>query len=309
MIRGIRRRLPFTLAVAALTAYPATSQAQAAAGPAAAATNVLEVTAVDYAFRAPDAIPSGWTTIRFTNDGEEPHFVFMSRLPEGRTVEDYERDLSAPFSRAWYAVRDGQSSPDEALERLFGELPEWFAALEMLGGPGLTAPGLSTETMMNLEPGNYVLECYAKTADGEIHYMEGMVRPLVVREERSAAAPPAADIRITLANFTMAVEGEPGRGPHTVAVHAAENPEGGFGHSVHLARLGPDTDVDDVVRWMNWFDIDGLRTPAPAQFMGGVHATPKGHTTYFRVDLEPGRYLLVSEATGHLGVVKEFTVR
>lgn len=309
MIPSTRTWLCLIVAASTLMAAPAASLAQAPIDAPDGATHVLDVTAVDYAFRAPDEIVSGWTTIRFTNEGEEPHFVFVSRLPEGKTIEDYESRLSAPFSRAWYAVRDGRASPDEALDQLFAELPEWFPAVELLGGPGLTGPGRTTRMTMKLEPGNYVLECYAKTADGEIHYMEGMIRPLVVRTARSDAAPPTADIRITLSNFEMAIDGEPGRGPHTVAVHAAENPEVGWGHSVHLARLDPGTDVSEVVRWMNWFEIDGLRTPAPAQFLGGVHAMPEGHTAYFDVDLEPGRYLLLSEATGHLGVLREFTVR
>lgn len=299
------------LAAATLAIFPPASPAQQttpASAPLGRAAPV-EVTAQDYAFQAPDAIPSGWTTIRFTNDGEEPHFVFMSRLPEGRTIEQYETELSPAFARAWYAVRDAQATTDEALEALFQELPEWFAELEMVGGPGLAAPGRTTETVLNLEPGNYVIECYVKTAEGEIHYMEGMVRPLLVREERSAESPPTPDITVTLSNNQMTVEGDLTPGRRTVAVRVAENPEVGFGHSAHLARLDADVAVDDIVAWMNWFAVGGLSAPAPAEFIGGVHFMPEGETAYFTADLEPGRYLLVSESTGHLGVLEEFTVR
>jgi hypothetical protein len=297
----VRSALAPVLAVAALLALPPPATAQQGA--------VLEVTATDYAFRAPDAIPAGWTTIRFVNDGEEPHFVFMSRLPEGKTVENYETELSPAFARAWYAVRDANATPAEALETLFGELPAWFGELHMVGGPGLAAPGRTTETMMNLGPGNYVIECYVKTAEGEIHYMEGMVRPLTVTTERSTTSPPDPDINVTLSNNQLALEGDLTPGRHVVAVHVAQNPEVGFGHSAHLARLRPDAQVDDVVAWMNWFAPSGMAAPAPAEFIGGVHFMPEGETAYFTVNLEPGRYLLVSEATGHLGVLKEFTVR
>jgi hypothetical protein len=298
-------------AEAAARAGAAQAVVQAAAGTDAAmqGSSTVEITATDYAFRAPDAIPSGWTTIRFTNEGSEPHFVFMSRLPEGKTVHDYETELSPAFARSWEAVRDRNATVDEALQSLFEELPPWFPELNMVGGPGLAAPGRTTETTMQLQPGNYVIECYAKTADGKIHYMEGMIRPLTVEAQRSSASQPAADVTVTLSNNRMEMDGELASGRRTIAVHVAENPEEGFGHSAHLARLDADANVDDVVAWMNWFAAGGLAAPAPAEFIGGVHFMPVGETAYFTVDLVPGRYLLVSEATAHLGVLKEFTVR
>jgi hypothetical protein len=281
--------------------------AQAAPGGQAAA-NVVEVIGEDYALSAPDQIPSGWTTFRFRNEGQEPHFVLVSRLPEGITIEDYETDLSAEFVRAWYAVRDGELTQDEAMARLFASLPEWFPGVEFLGGPGLTAPGLATETTLNLEPGNYVLECYMKTEAGEFHYSEGMIRPMRVSETRSAAAPPDADIRITLSNFEMNIEGDLTPGRHVVEIHIAENPEQGFGHNVHVARLEPDTEVSEVVEWMNAFDLTGLSSPGPATFIGGAQIMPAGHTAYVTIELEPGRYLFVSEYTGHQGVLQEIVV-
>lgn len=312
MTRSIRRASFPVLAVLVLAGLrPASAFAQDPAPDARSFDDatVVEVTAQDYAFSAPATIPSGWTMIRFTNEGEEPHFVFMSRLPEGRTIEHYETELHPAFAAAWYAVRDGGATTDEAMQTLFQELPAWFPELQLIGGPGLASPGRTTETLMHLQPGNYVLECYVKTAAGEIHYMEGMVRPLVVTEQRSTTSPPDPDITVTLANDGMAITGDLTAGRRIVAVHVLENPEVGFGHSAHLARLDADTDVDDIVAWMNWFGDGGLAAPAPAEFIGGVHFMPEGETAYFTAQLEPGRYLLVSESTAHLGVLKEFTVR
>lgn len=273
-----------------------------------AAPHVLEVTATDYAFRAPASAPAGWTTIRFKNEGDEPHFVFMSRLPPGRTVEDYERELSPVFAKAWESVRGGATT-DQAMERLMQELPPWFPELQMVGGPGLVSPGGTSETMLRLEPGNYVMECYVKTEDGRIHYMDGMVRPLTVTAQRTAAAQPRPDIAVTLSNNEIALSGDVAAGRRVFSVHWKENPEQGFGHSAHLARLQPETSVDEVVAWMNWFGLKGLAAPAPAEFVGGLHFMPTGETAYFMADLEPGRYLLVSENTAHLGVYREFMVR
>lgn len=280
----------------------------AAQQPAPNGAAILEITATDYAFRAPASAAAGWTTIRFTNEGEEPHFVFMSRLPEGRTVDDYERELSPVFARAWEAVRGG-TSPDDAMQALMDDLPAWFPDLQMVGGPGLAARGLTTQTVLRLEPGNYVLECYVKTADGKIHYMEGMIRPLTVTAARTATTAPAPDITVTLSNEGMELAGAVAAGRRVFAVHWKENPEQGFGHSAHLARLQPDTNVDDVVAWMNWFSATGLSAPAPAEFIGGLHFMPTGETAYFTADLEPGRYLLISESTAHLGMHREFIVR
>jgi hypothetical protein len=296
------------LALAAATIALAQTHALEAQSSSPAAAAVVEVIAEDYALSAPAEIPAGWTTFRFRNEGEEPHFLIVARLPAGITIEDYETDLLAQFNEAWYAVRDRGVDQNEAMGQLFEALPEWFPAVEFLGGPGMTAPGRTTETTLSLEPGSYVLECYMKTEAGEFHSMEGMIRPIRITEARSEAGPPEADIRITLSNFEMAIEGELTPGRHVVEVHIAENPEQGFGHNVHVARMGPETDVDEVVRWMNSFDVTGLRSPGPATFIGGAQIMPAGHTAYFTVDLEPGRYLFVSEYTGHQGVLQEVTV-
>ncbi len=293
---------------------PAPPPAAPPPAPAAAATprpapSVVEITAVDYAFQAPEVIPSGWTTIRFRNEGEEHHMIFLARLPEGQTFESYVAELEVPFSRAWYAIRDRELDQEQALARMFQELPAWFGDLDFPGGSGIAAPGVTTEVTLNLQPGTYVMECYIKTPEGEVHYMEGMARAITVSPRPSGARPPQPDIQVTLSNFDMEVRGNLTPGRRTVAVHVAENPEQGFGHSVHVARVEPGTDPKKVVQWMNWFALDGLRTPAPAHFVGGMHPLPEGQTAYFTANLEPGRYLFVSEATGAQGVRREVTVR
>jgi hypothetical protein len=307
------RTLALVLAGAVATLVgPASSSAQSAqaagATAAAASATVVDLVAEDYAFSAPDQIPSGWTTFRFRNEGEEPHFVLVTRLPAGFTIEQYETELSVEFNRAWVAVRDGELGQDEAMARLFEALPEWFGGLEFLGGPGLVSPGRASETTLKLEPGNYVLECYMKTQEGEFHYMEGMIRPLRVTEASSQTTPPDAGVRITLSNFEMEIDGDLTPGRHVVEVHIQENPEQGFGHNVHVARMAPGSDPGEVVQWMNAFDLAGLSPPGPATFIGGVQMMPAGHTAYVTLDLAPGRYLFVSEYTGHQGVLREVTV-
>lgn len=269
---------------------------------------VVQITAEDYAFQAPDEMPSGWSNIRYTNEGDEPHFLFIARLPEGRTFDEYATDILGPFNSIWYDLRDEGLSQEKAAERFGTDLPEWFWTVDFMGGAGIIPPGVSSDLTLNLEPGTYVLECYMKTADGELHNMEGMLREITVTETPSGLTPPEADIDITLSNFEMAIDGNLTPGKHTVAVHVKEHPEEGFGHNVHVSRLEPDTDIDDLVRWMNFMETDGLQTPGSTTFAGGMHILPAGDTGYFTVDLEPGRYLFVSEYTGHMGVLQEVVV-
>jgi len=191
---------------------------------------------------------------------------------------------------------------------LGGLLPEWFGSVQQMGGAGLLAPGLAVRTTMNLVPGTYVIECYVKTADGTFHTSLGMLRPITVTDAPSGGSAPEADIQITLSNFEIAVEGEARPGENTVAVRFDEHPEFGLGNDVHVVRLEEGMSVDDVIPWMDWMNLDGLREPAPAVFVGGVQEMPVGQTAYFTVTLEPGRYAWISESTASQGMVKEFTV-
>jgi hypothetical protein len=269
---------------------------------------VVEVIAADYAFQAPAEIPSGWTTFRFRNEGREHHFFTLTRLPADKTLEDYQREVGAPFDTVWDALKTGAADKVQAGEMLGRLLPAWYASAQPMGGAGLVAPGRSVRTTVNLVPGTYVMECYVKTADGTFHASLGMQRPITVTEEASGGTPPDADIDITLTNFEIAVEGALTSGEHNVAVHFVEHPEIGLGNDVHLVRLEDGMSVDEVVPWMDWMNLNGLRAPAPAEFVGGVQEMPVGHTGYFSVDLEPGRYAWISESAAAQGMVKEFTV-
>jgi hypothetical protein len=285
-----------------------TSHAQAQSSEADHSDHAITILAEDYAFDAPDQIPSGWTTFEYANEGEEGHFLILARLPDGKTFDELASTVSPTFNEIWYELRDGEISQEEAFEKLGVELPEWFWAVEFMGGPGLISPGLTTKATVHLKPGTYYMECYAKTEEGEFHSIEGMMRELTVTDARSEAAPPEADIDITLSNFELDIEGTLTPGTHTVSVHVAEHPEEGFGHNVHVARMEPGIDVDEIVRWMNSFEITGMQPPAPTKLVGGMQTLPEGQTGYFTLDLEPGRYLFVAENTGHLGVMQEVNI-
>jgi len=270
--------------------------------------HVVEVTARDYTFEVTGEIPSGWTTFRMKNEGNEHHFFLLTRLPEGTTFEEYVEEAGVAFETAWDSLRTGEMDQAEAGQLLGGLLPEWYATVTPMGGTGLVAAGGVAQTSLNLDPGNYVMECYVKTRDGIFHTTLGMARPFTVTQERSGASEPEADLEVVLSNYEVAITGETTAGEHTVAVRFEEHPEFGLGNDVHLARMKDGVDLNEVARWMDWMELSGLLAPAPAEFLGGAQEMPIGHTAYFTVHLEPGRYGWLTEASPDKRMFKEFTI-
>ncbi len=270
---------------------------------------LILIRAEDYAFRAPSTFPSGWVNLRFENQGEEDHFLLIWRLPEGKTFDEYAAEVAEPFQEHYTRYRAGEVDQATFFEQLIAAIPEWFYEAVPMGGPGFTAPGRTSETIIYLEPGdNYVLECYVRSMieDHRFHGMEGMLRPLIVTAEAAGLEPPEVDIEITISNSGLVVTGNPSAGSQTVRVRVEEVPEGLIRHNVHLARLEGDQAAADGARWLNW--VDALLPPAPVEFLGGAGQTVSGRESYLTVDLEPGRYAWISEMHGIDGFVHEFTV-
>lgn len=281
----------------------------AVGGAGASESGVILVRAEDYAFTAPPTFPSGWVNLRLENQGEEDHFLLVWRLPEGKIFDDYAAEVAQPFQEHYTRYRAGEVDQAAFFEQLIAALPEWFYEAVPMGGPGLTAPGRTSETLIYLEPGdNYVLECYvrSKIKDHRFHGSEGMLRPLLVTAEASGLVPPEADIEITISNSGLTVAGDASAGSHMVRVRVEDVPEGFIRHNVHLARLEGDQAAADVAPWLNW--VDALLPPAPVDFLGGAGQTVSGRESYLRIDLEPGRYAWISEMHGIDGFVHEFTV-
>ena len=106
---------------------------------------VLEMTALDYSFAAPDTIRSGWTTLAMTNKGEEHHLFVLLSLPTGKTIGDLQAAVYAPFDTLRSQLHEGaidSTTYRKRLERLGRSIPEWYTDnTDLMGGVGLTAPG------------------------------------------------------------------------------------------------------------------------------------------------------------------------
>lgn len=276
---------------------------------------VVDVKAVGLKFEAPDSIPSGWTTFRFENTADVPHFAVIERLPEGFGIADHQEQVAPVFQIGMDYLSAGK--PDSAFAA-FGNIPEWFGEIVFTGGPGLTAPGRTSQSTVYLEPGTYLLECYVKT-DGNFHSYNanpgnyGMVHQFTVTEDVSEAPVPTADLNITLSNERgIEVDSLIAPGEHTIAVHfeSQQQHENFVQNDIHLARLGADADLPELASWVDWTQPTGLQDPSSVEFLGGLEEMPAGSTGYFTVTLEPGRYAWVSEVTNPAdkGMLKVFTV-
>jgi len=253
---------------------------------------VVEVTALDYAFVAPDTIRSGWTTLRLNNEtAEEIHEIDLSRLPEGVTYADFEKTIPV-WSRITERVQAGELvGPGEVYKAAGPMLPDWAPA-EAITGRGLVSPGRTAEKTVDLEPGTYAMYCFVKSPDGRAHLAKGMSRRLVVSGDSTGATEPEADVEVTVGGDAVDQEGALSPGTNTIAARFDEESKGY--QTIHLIRVEDDTDLEAVEQWQNWYTEDGLMAPAPAEFLGGgtvQSERSKGDVAYFSVeDLEPGQY-------------------
>lgn len=269
--------------------------------------DVVTVTARDFSFESVNEIPSGWTTFKFKNMGHAEHFFLLSLLPDSISFNMYLEQVAKPFDSVYDSIKAGMSKSD-AINLLVKLVPSWyFASVKAMGGSGIIGAGKTSQTTLSLVPGTYSMECYIKEK-GVFHTALGMIKAITVTEETSTLIPPVADVEINLTNSGIDTEGEIEAGMNTIAVHFKEHPEAGLGNDIHLIKMNDNTDIDEVLSWMDWMNITGLEPPAPAEFLGGSQEMPVGYTSYFTVDLEPGNYAFITESAFAPGMAKTFSV-
>ena len=274
--------------------------------------NVIQIITKNMEFQIADEIPSGWNTFRYTNQSSQVHFFLIDKYPEGKTIENAEKDVAPIFQEGMDLITQGKAEEGFAA---FGKLPEWFGEVVFLGGSGMVSPGQTCETTLKLDPGYYILECYVKMANGKFHSTMGMVKELVVTEKKSNISPPATSIKINISSTQGIEYSDPIlKGSNTFSVYFEDQivHENFVGHDINLVRLDENADINALGKWVNWADPKGLITPSPdgITFLGGVNDMPAGSTGYFSVKLEPGNYALISEVPNALekNLLKQFSI-
>jgi len=128
-------------------------------GPGEGATTVLDanatridVTATDYAFAAPSTAPAGRASLVLVNNGKEAHFMGLSKLKPGVTMQEV------------MAAEDPSTVTDGS----------W--------GSDFAAPGGKDDEVLTLDltPGTYALFCWVTGPTGQPHAMMGMQHEIVV---------------------------------------------------------------------------------------------------------------------------------
>jgi hypothetical protein len=258
-----RSLLPLIALLAACATKDASKSASASDSThtvAAAKPHQMTVVATDYKFDAPDQVPAGMMTIHLVDNGSELHHVAFVKLNDGKTVADIEQAMKTQ-----------------------GPMPSW--AVDYGGvNPPHPGGGMATTTE-TLEPGNYALLCFVPSPDGTPHFAKGMVRPLTVTASTDASAPaPAADIDMTLNNYSFTTSKPITAGKHTIRIRN----DASQSHELVLARLAPGKKAEDLPAW-----VEKPVGPPPGEPIGGVPAIEKGATAFITVDFTPGDYAFV----------------
>ncbi len=177
------------------TAAPAIFAPQAMAAKPSA--NKVDIVTTEYAIEAPKTLPTGWTTFSFTNKGGQVHFVAMYRLVEGKTIDDQLKHVAPVFDPLMEGLRSGELTKADIGPFFQEHVPEWGLQMTWVGGAGLLAPGLSTESTFLIDkPGTYLVECYVKAPDGKWHTLMGMLQQIDVHESDTKASPPQQTIHL-----------------------------------------------------------------------------------------------------------------
>jgi len=248
-----------------------------------AAARTVEFDAVDYAFNAPSTLPSGLTTIRLTNHGQEPHHAQLLRLNDGVDFDTFTQALQ----------REGEG----ALRLTSAE-----------GGPGTTNPDGSAEVVLDLKPGSYALACFISGPDGAPHLMKGMLKPIEVTQSDESPIAPATQATFTMKDFSFDM-------PSTLRYGRATYKVVNIGpqmHELNIVKLATGKTLRDALEWEQ-----APAGPPPFAAAGGMNAFSADGSGYMTLDLEPGTYVAIcnvpdpSSGTphSHLGMVKEFTVQ
>ena len=261
-----------------------------AASPAAVSppdSNVVIITATEYAFEAPDTIAAGAVTFRLLNKGAQIHHAQLVKLLPGHTLEELLALMKEP-----------------------GPMPAW--AIEV-GGPNAPAAGAEANATVMLSAGNYALICFVDVPDHAPHFTKGMSRALTVVPRTTPgftagpSTPPKADLSLTLFDYNFTASKPLVAGKQVIRVVNKSSQS----HEVQLFKLEPNRSVQHMLQWLE--NPEGM---APGVGIGGVAALAKNLSAYFEVDLQPGVYGFVcflpdaKDGNPHFlhGMTKQITV-
>lgn len=273
----------------------------------------INIVTVGMDFQMQDSITSGWNTFNYINKSNETHFFILEKYPEGKTIEDGRKEIIPVFQNGMDLIQEGKAKEGFAE---FSKLPDWFSRIIFSGGSGLVSPGNSSTTMLQLDPGYYVMECYVKMPTGKFHSAMGMLKAITVVANDSSSNPPEASVNISISSTDgITFDSLINSGNQILKVTFKDQivHENFLGHDINLVKLDSNANISILEKWMNWADPFGLITPAPegVTFLGGVNEMEAGKTGYFETTLSPGKYAFISEVpnSSAKNMLKTFVIK
>lgn len=237
-------------------------------------TQSIVITAIDYTYSMPTTLTlhAGLVDLTLINNGTQPHQAQFARLNPG-------------------VIRD------QIVEQLITKRDQAaaFSLLTFVGGPDTISAGDGQETILNLEPGEYVLLCLVTGSDGLPHIDKGMIHFLTVATSQSQEALPKADGEIVIHNHDYVLpESLLQARPLTLQVQN----QGTEPHELNIVRLNAGKNLQDILSF--------FRAPSgrpPFEEFGGMATLAAESSGWLKLDLEPGNYAVLSAIPDpHTGV-------
>jgi len=304
-----------SLAALAVRASLASAEAQDAT-PAGGDYPTVAFTAKDYEFiDLPTSVPGGLTRLSMTQEGPSDHHAMFMRLNEGVTADDFMTALQA------------------------GDFGAILGAATSLGGPNVGAVGTTTNVIVDLTPGQYMVVCLIPDEEtGMPHAAMGMLTQMEVTEAGAALEPPESDVTIDLVDFAFeGLSPEIAAGKHTWAItdtgeqlhelvvfKMAEGVPYSVAESIFLAppEASPEASPEGMEEMPTEIaspvaeSSPAASGPPPFMGIGGIAPMNPGITNYLEVDLTVGDYFAIcfipdfATGTPHfaLGMMMPFTV-
>jgi hypothetical protein len=248
----------------------------------AAQEEIYEVTftAADLRFSGPDNITAGSAHVHLVNEGNDAHHIQIVKLSGANSLDDLLAALEE--SLVW---------------------PEWAPTY---GGPNAVIPGESSNALVHLDPGNYVLLSWVPDAQGVPQFRHGMVKPLEVTGSHTEMKDLAADVTLDLLDFSFALSQPIQAGTQTIRIQN----KGQQPHEVLLVELAPDASAMDFLNSL------GSEAPKGKPIGGITEIEPEMHNTIITTFESGVRYGLIcfvtDPETGQLhfmqGMIQDFLV-
>ena len=236
-------------------------------------SNTLTVNAGEYTYSLKGSPKAGNVQIDFVNGGVEYHMMAMVKLKKGVTSTQLKKAALSDDEKAFAKIADGDG--------------------EVAPVPNVLAPNQHMSMITKLEAGHYGLMCFLPAAgDGAPHIAHGMIKVFDVSSSKSSLTPPSdgvVDITLTDSATTLPAAGVPSTGWAKIVNN------GSTARDLDIAALAGTTTVQQADDFFtNLFETGALPATPPAALIGGIHALPKGATTYLALDALKGRYVFAN---------------